>query len=326
MTRIVALDWAHKEEKRRVFDGKDLKDSRELETLSPGDIVLTENLPAKHAQPILEAGIVVKRCKSTAVAEMRKAKKIKKSDDNDVQLIYKLYETNPDAFRDYTMDAPIAAMYSVLQDFTGSRVATSNRLWANASDSGQEVLALMAKLEKAAVKAIDEKYSDEPIYRWLCGIKGIGPKLAGGLLAYTGDIGRFDTISKLWMYFGWGIKDGAVQKLKRGEPAGFHTSARKLTWLIGDSFIKQNTPVYRKLYDDEKARQKRLHPEMLDGHAHARALRKTVKVFLEHFYVAYRTAKYLFVLGPWIMTQPPHTHYIAPLETINNYLPKESAA
>ncbi len=180
-----------------------------------------------------------------------------------------------------------------------------------------------------------------PVWPWITSIKGLG---AGGqaakVLALIDDIGRFDTIAKLWRYAGYGLylyyeKDGKVQAPIRGKVSQgsgddrriveaipepnpewgptfardrgvpgyvlpFNKTLKSALYIVGESFIKQQTPYYIDIYYDEKRRQRGLHPEKIvrngttmfnDGHIDFRGRRKMIKEFLKDLWLNWRTAE-----------------------------------
>jgi len=149
-----------------------------------------------------------------------------------------------------------------------------------------------------------------PIWDWLLGIKGIANNLAAKLLAEIDDIERCSTVSKLWRFAGWAVIDGKREYNRKGETSHYNNELKSVCWQVGDSFIKQQTPVYADLYYAEKDRLRRLHPDTLcreckqlwdkehkakghhqmynPGHLHAMAARKMVKMFLRHLWLRWR--------------------------------------
>lgn len=163
---------------------------------------------------------------------------------------------------------------------------------------------------------------------------------AAKVLALIDDIGRFDTTSKLWRYAGYGLyqyyeKDGKVQAPIRGKASQgsgddrrivaaipdpkpewnltvardrgvpgyvlpFNKTLKSALYIVGESFIKQQTPYYIDIYYDEKRRQRELHPEKIvrngttmfnDGHIDFRGRRKMIKEFLKDLWLNWRTAE-----------------------------------
>ncbi len=110
------------------------------------------------------------------------------------------------------------------------------------------------KAEKILEKTVWLEIRDLPIVKlWLSEVKGIGPRLSGLIVANIDDIGRFDTISKLWAYCGLHVKDGAAAKRQKGEQANWNRELKTTLWKAATSFVKCGGP-YRKLYDQYKAR------------------------------------------------------------------------
>jgi len=118
--------------------------------------------------------------------------------------------------------------------------------------------------------------------------------------------------------------NGVGPKKMKGRSIDFDPRLRTIAWKISASFIKQQTPVYAEIYYKEKARQQaRAYPagelratygdfyeldntKLKDLHAHNRALRKTIKIFLQHCWVASRTIASLPVTDPYVQTQLGH--------------------
>lgn len=173
-------------------------------------------------------------------------------------------------------------------------------------------------IEKQIKKKIRDSVKECNIWtEWLDHIKGIGPILAGGLIANIGDIGNFDTISKLWRYSGLAVgEDGRAERRKRGEKLHYNPRVKVLCWKIGESFVKGGEG-YRELYETfrEEYDEKWKTPEdcgskgcknkgkgkCMKGHRYAAAKRKTVKVFLAHLYTKWRQLEKLKVRDPFII-------------------------
>jgi len=101
-----------------------------------------------------------------------------------------------------------------------------------------------------------EFVNNEPIYtEFLQHVKGISGVLSANLIKYFGYCEKAPHISSLWKYSGLAVVDGEAPKLRHGKKIDFNPKCRTLAWKIGDSFIKQRTPIYRKIYDAEKKRQ-----------------------------------------------------------------------
>lgn len=162
-----------------------------------------------------------------------------------------------------------------------------------------------------------------PIWGWLTSIRGLGEgSLAAQLLAQIDDIAKFDTVSKLWRFAGKAVIDGKAEKNQRGEKAHYNARLKSICYLVSDQFIKQRTPVYRDIYDEEKAHLHEIHPERIkngndkwmynDGHLDMMARRKAEKIFLQHLWLLWRQSENLPISEPYVQAILGHTHIIPP--------------
>ncbi|OPY76754.1 MAG: hypothetical protein A4E65_03104 [Syntrophorhabdus sp. PtaU1.Bin153] len=104
--------------------------------------------------------------------------------------------------------------------------------------------------------------------------------------------------------------EGKAPKRKRGYHYLFNSRGKTLAWKIGQQFLKQGEDVYRQIYYKQKQKEKQKNPDISDGHAHNRALRKMVKIFLSHLWVEWRTIESLPVREPYAMEYLGHTSKI----------------
>lgn len=297
MSPFVAVDWSHEDANLAVYSGG--KITRTMPRPEPGLVIATENIPIKYARPLLEAGVAIFRCNTDEVARVRDERGIEKSHDHDVKIIHELYSTHPERFRPFKVDPlfqQFGALYASFKGVQQLRVATSNRLYADDDAVALGILEGLRKQEESIVRALSDQLETMPIYTgFLREIRGIGPAVAAGLLAYVGDIRRFPSASHLNSYFGLGVKDGKAPRRQKGQKAGWHHRGRSLILgVIADQFVKQGTPVFREVYDAEKARQLALLPPSetglsAQGLAEKRARRKAAKTFMKDFYQAYQS-------------------------------------
>jgi len=193
-------------------------------------------------------------------------------------------------------------------------------------------------------KAMEERYKslmmqyivEEPIWNEFLGkVKGLGPVLSANLIKNFGYCEKFAQISSLWKYCGFHVVNGVSVKRKKNTKLDFNIKMRTLCWKIGDSFMKQNSPIYRQIYDNEKKRQmsikykvgelakkyeksytkgnnpyKESDTGLILGHAHNRALRKMVKIFLSHYWVATREITNQEITKPYVEGVLKHKHII----------------
>jgi len=174
-----------------------------------------------------------------------------------------------------------------------------------------------------------------PIWDWITSIKGLKDgALAAGLLAQIDDISSFDNVSQLWRFSGHAVIDGRAERNKPGEKSHFSRPLKTLCYLIGEQFIKQQTPLYSDIYYQEKERQRELHPEkerrMLDTgkqavsrdgkplwdytdmHIHLIAMRKMRKIFLQHLWLKWRELEKLPTNEPYVKSVLGHSDIIPP--------------
>lgn len=107
-------------------------------------------------------------------------------------------------------------------------------------------------LENQVKRALD-KYTDSvPAGIWAKDQLGIGPVIAAGMCAHVGDASRFKTVGNLWSYSG--LLEG--QKRKVGEKSNWNPDLKRLSWLIGQSFVKvsgNENSLYGRLFKEQKA-------------------------------------------------------------------------
>ena len=161
-----------------------------------------------------------------------------------------------------------------------------------------------------------------PCWEFVTSIRGLKEgSLAAQLLAQIDDIAKFDTISKLWRFSGNAVIDGRAERNQPGEKSHFNRKLKSICWLVGDQFIKQQTPLYVDLYYSEKERLRRIYPEKIvengktkynDGHLHNMARRKAVKIFLSHLWVIWRGLEELPISEPYAAQILSHTNIIPP--------------
>ena len=123
----------------------------------------------------------------------------------------------------------------------------------------------------------------------------------------------FPNISKWWAYMGRDIQDGAMRKRKKGEQLNWSTNGRRLGFLIGESFNKQQPDhKYKAVLLSEKAKYEKSQPDISKGWRHNKAKNNTVKLFLAHFWTVARTLDKKEVTRPYAHVIMGHTNYIKP--------------
>ncbi len=188
---------------------------------------------------------------------------------------------------------------------------------------------IMIEKEKKVMLAFGEEVGC--IWEWVTSIRGLREgSLAAQLIAQIDDISKFSTISKLWRFAGYGVDDGRMDRRpsttewQKGKRA-FNGLLAAVCYLIGDEFVKQQTPIYSDIYYEEKSKLRQLHPnpvparkgspwpeDFTDSHVHRMAMRKAVKIFLSHLWVKWRECEGLPVSQPYVQAILGHTNIIEP--------------
>jgi len=220
----------------------------------------------------------------------------------------------PVPFKD-TEDIPhylLRNLVDIYYDFQGQRIQTQLRIGASERENSltKEQLSVYGittifenahNFEKDIEKLIIKQLKNHALYtQYLVDIQGIGPLLAAGLIAYIDDIEKFDHVSSLWQYSGYGMNrfcpqckkptsvevkystgttakklrpfescpecDGdtipILQKRTAGYQSNWNDKLKTLAWKASTSFVKQSAAKskYRKLYDKIKKDERRKHP------------------------------------------------------------------
>lgn len=225
----------------------------------------------------------------------------------------------------------------------GNRIAMLKRDYeideAMGADLHEMVSGRLIDTEKEIEKRVRKYVKPIPVYQLWIGphVKGVSELLAGSLIAGIGDIGRFDTVSKLWKFCGMGINaDGSIQKFRKGEKANWNPFLKKTCWKIGESFVKiadrgyygqmlhtyksreigkceKNEIMVMPQADIDKLPKEQRANYMSAGHVHNRAKRKAVKLFLSHLWQVWRECEGLPTNQPYVtMTDPEHHYYEPP--------------
>jgi len=103
---------------------------------------------------------------------------------------------------------------------------------------------------------------------------------------------------------------GKSPKRKAGYVYLFNTRGKMISWKIAMQFVKQGDQIYREVYYKVKAQEKERNPEISDGHAHNRALRSMVKIFLANLWIEWRKREGLPVREPYVIDKLGHTTII----------------
>ena len=175
--------------------------------------------------------------------------------------------------------------------------------------------------------------------KWAYDQDGIGPVLASGLSAYI-DVTKAPTVSSLWKFAG--LAPGSDRRVK-GKKLPYCARLKVLCFKLGESFVKisgKEGATYGRLYaefkqqevrrneegkyaavavdelrsknfrDDTVTKTRLLSGKLSDAHLHARAKRRVVKIFLQHFWQTAREARNLTVNAPYAGQILGHTGII----------------
>lgn len=156
-------------------------------------------------------------------------------------------------------------------------IVSAVRLQYEAVKPSLDSLAAIRKEAEKDMKAIAAKL---PVFGWVKSIKGFG----GGNLAYivaaTGNLSKYSTVSKVWKRLGLAVFEGDRQGSPKSKSAedyirhGYNKHRRCVAYLLQSSLIKAEGP-YKAIYDARKVYElTRVETKL---HAHNRAMRYMVK-------------------------------------------------
>lgn len=116
-------------------------------------------------------------------------------------------------------------------DIQKLRIARGNALRAYGKNSGEikkdQIYKLLLNTEKQAKLYIIDELKQYIIWeKWLKYIKGVGPVLAGGLISWIEDPRRFQKVSQLWSYCGYGI----IHRCRKCKKRVLPTATEKARW------------------------------------------------------------------------------------------------
>jgi hypothetical protein len=243
----------------------------------------------------------------------------------------------------------IAATKNALQSLPGDHPVKYDGI-LHREDKEEGLESIKGKIARMLEKELD---NHEVWKQWLADVPGIGPAIAGelimlyyykyipvckdcmtplekregaywcptceksvkgdGNLNYLLSDKDFPNISKWWAYMGRDIQDGAMRRRKTGTVLNWSPRGRRLGFIIGESFNKQQPDhLYKAVLLAEKAKYEKSQPDISKGWRHNKAKNNTVKLFLAHFWEVARTLDGKPVTEPYAMTIMGHTGYIKP--------------
>lgn len=203
-----------------------------------------------------------------------------------------------------------------------NRIAFNNRLSAieqgrdEASETTKRFLEQwgerMETIESELDASIRDLASDFPIINEMEKVSGVG-KLTAAKVVCMIDISRSDNISKLWRYSGFAVIDGKAERPTKGQKLAYNMRLKTAFYVLGLGLMRARGP-YKAYYDEARAYYEANRPDWTDGHRHAAALRKMIKLFIAHLWLRWRQMEQLDTEEPYIIAQENNHRHIIPLE------------
>jgi len=133
-------------------------------------------------------------------------------------------------------------------DIQKVRVSTEHRIRQKGLDL-EDWLEDMRYLEKEMKERIEAEVEAEAVWQeWLSHVKGIGPVMAGGLIAAFGYCENYENPAKMYTKAGLHVVDGKAPRRRAGVKGGWNPGVRALTWKISRQLIMARG-VYARVYD-----------------------------------------------------------------------------
>ncbi len=205
--------------------------------------------------------------------------------------------------------------------------------------------------EEMMLKILKESIGERPVWKnWMSQVKGIGFALAAQVIGGFETALRpeetlaehFKKASQMWAFAGLDVdpETGKARRKVKGQKLTFNEQLRAaLLGRLGTSFLRQLDGGYRMLYLAAKSKlQARFNRERIkivpssklpekdgkkyeppgkisEGHVHAMARRKMIKIFVYHFWEELRKAAGLPAGKPYVIEVlgHPESSYIAPI-------------
>ena len=179
----------------------------------------------------------------------------------------------------------------------------------------EHILPRVLDLENELKSKIRKITESHPVYdSWAKKVKGAGPHLVGLIIAHT-DIKRCHTISKFWAHCGFALKNGEIQRRRKGKKIDYDVKLQSICILTGESLIKQRGKFFE--WYKERKRKYLVEECRSPGHAHNRAFREMIKLFLSLLYEVWRKEEGLGFREPYPHEYLGHTYKINPEEMVD---------
>lgn len=191
-------------------------------------------------------------------------------------------------------------------------------------------------LEKEVEQDIISIASDIPIIQEASKVKGVGLILAAKVVAMV-DIERAQHVSSLWRFAGLAVTPvcsecGEIQpngaqfcsscggkiihkadRPRKGQKLPYNARLKVYCFQQATSFLRSNSP-YRAIYDQSREYYDANRPDWPKARKHYAALRKMLKVYLQHLWVIWRDMEGLPVTKPYSHEKQDHHSYLKPTE------------
>jgi predicted RNA-binding Zn-ribbon protein involved in translation (DUF1610 family) len=192
------------------------------------------------------------------------------------------------------------------------------------------------ELEKEIDDDIDRVAGNIPIVQKMIEVRGIGVMLAAKVVAMI-DIERAQHVSSLWRFAGMAVTpvciecgqyltNGATQcpdcgggivhkadRPRKGQRLNYNARLKTYCWQVGTSLLRAKSP-YRSIYDKARKYYDANREDWPKARKHRAAMRKMVKLFLQHLWVEWRELEGLPVTKPYSHEKQGHNSYLKPAE------------
>lgn len=167
------------------------------------------------------------------------------------------------------------------------------------------------ELEKEARNDLHDLVVGDELVERLTEVKGIGLTLAAQMTAMI-DVSKDPYVSCLWRYAGFAVTgEGKAERPKKGEKLHYNNRLKTVMFNVLMSFLKSHSP-YADLYYTAIEFYQANRTEWTLAHCKAAARRKTIKVFLQHYWLVARTINGLPVTEPYVQGKLGHNHIYRP--------------
>ena len=170
------------------------------------------------------------------------------------------------------------------------------------------VLEALIAAEATAKRELEQAVESSRNWKLFAPVPGVGPSIAGALIASIGDVRKFQTEAKLWAFCGLhtlktdGTKflpgekpvGGIMARRRSGQLSNWQPKARQALYLLADQFNRRPDSYWGQKLRANKAAYRLKYPEAVkneagklrynDGHIHKMALWKTLRQFTRWLY------------------------------------------